>query len=200
MKTYFLTIRYLTLASTLSLAACATQPMAIAPANTALSDQAHQQRAATLKNWHIAGKIGIRTPKESVSASLQWVQNNKDYTIRLFGPLGANGLTLIGNPYHVNMTTSNGQSVTASSPEKMIALQTGWKLPVSHLYYWIRGMAVPHLPAQIKWDAHHHLSELTQEGWHIQYLAYTNAHNIDLPSKLSMDTSELHLKIIISEW
>ncbi|MDR3490727.1 MAG: lipoprotein insertase outer membrane protein LolB [Gammaproteobacteria bacterium] len=194
------TIRYCLLLTTLGLAACATTPAQIAPENKVLPYSDRQQDLMHFKNWDINGKIAMRTEKDNLSASLQWHQSINNYKISLFGPLGTYSLTLTGQPGHVNLESSDGKKVTARSPEALVNQQTGWKLPVSDLYYWVRGLAVPNVPAQKTLDAYHHLSELDQKGWHIQYLNYTTSHNLDLPTKIFMNHSGLNLKIIINEW
>ncbi len=200
MKPLLTTIQLVSLLLTLGLTACTTMPMQVAPENKPVPYSDRQQNLVNLKNWNLSGKIAIRTQKDNLSATLQWHQKLNSYTISLFGPLGTYSLIMTGRPGLVTLATSDGKKITANSPEALIAQQTGWKLPVSDLYYWVRGLSVPNIPAQKQLDAYHHLTVLVQKGWHIQYLRYTTAHNLDLPSKIFMDHPGLNLKIIISEW
>jgi outer membrane lipoprotein LolB len=163
--------------------------------------QERQQELNHLTSWTINGAAAIRTPKDSISASLQWQQTGQKYTISLFGPLGTSGVTLTGAPGKVVLETADGKKITAASPEELISSQSGWNLPVSDLFYWIRGLPAPTtIPQQTKFDNYHHLTEITQAGWQIHYLRYTSVNNIDLPNKIFIEQPTLNIKIIINQW
>ena len=53
--------------------------------------RAHKQQITQLDGWQINGKIGIRAPQDSGSATLFWLQRQDYYDIRLSGPLGGGG-------------------------------------------------------------------------------------------------------------
>ncbi len=161
------------------------------------------QTPANIQAWDLSGVIAIRdiANKNNISANINWQQaSNHHYSIRLFGPLGAGALKLTGQPGQVKLTSSDGKTYTAATPELLLAEQAHWNLPLSHLYYWIRGIPVPSLPAKTHFDASHHLSELQQDGWRIQFLRYTSTQHIDVPSKIFLFNSSLNVKIIINEW
>ncbi len=102
--------------------------------------------------------IAIRTNKDAWRADWQWQQTAPlTYEILLLGPLGTNTIKLTAAPQHVSLTGSNGQHVAALNADELLAQQLGWALPISNLYYWIRGLPAPNQPAQKKLDAYHHL-------------------------------------------
>ena len=153
-----------------------------------------------IMGWEISGKIAVQTAKDSGSANVDWMQNHGQYTVSLYGPLGAGGLKLIGHPGMVTMEASNGKRVTAKSPEQLLAQQWGWNLPVSSLSYWIRGLPVPGVPYSGHFDGYNRLSSLVQQGWNVQFLSYRNYGTVDLPDKLTIDSSTLRSKIVIHQW
>ena len=59
---------------------------------------AHQQQLQRITHWELNGKLGIRTPDESGSASLKWAQQLADYQINLSGPLGQKRMIITGTP------------------------------------------------------------------------------------------------------
>ena len=63
-----------------------------------------------------------------------------------------------------------------------------------------RGLPVPTAPAQKQFDQYHHLTQLIQQGWTIQYLNYISVNHIDVPNKLFLNNPELNVKIIITQW
>lgn len=188
----------------LTLASCATvSPPKVEP-TTPQKTIAWENRVSTLssiENWDLKGLIAIRQSKDAVSANWTWQQQaNHHYTISLFGPLGSNSVQLTGSPDHVSLEMSDGKKFTAKTPEELVAQQSGWRLPVSSLYFWIRGLPVPGVPSQKQFDTEKHLTTLIQQGWRIQYLNYTPVNQMDLPSKMTLNNAELNVKIVIKHW
>jgi outer membrane lipoprotein LolB len=188
------------LMSALWLASCATTPSATAPQNKSAAWDDRVQTLSGIQDWDLNALIAIRARADGDSASLRWQQKKQNYTLNLFGPLGTNSFILRGEPGKVTLQNPKGQTFSAKTPELLVAQQTGWQLPVSYLSYWIRGLPVPNIPAEKHFDAYNHLSELTQEGWKVQFLRYTSTHHIDLPSKIFINSPTLSVKIIISQW
>jgi outer membrane lipoprotein LolB len=153
-----------------------------------------------IQNWHLNGKIAVRSSHDSGSASLDWLQNQHRYTISLQGPLGSGAMKLSGIPHQVTLQTSDGKSYHASSPEQLLATQWGFHLPVSSMNYWIRGLPVPGISASTGFDQSGRLSTLIQQGYRVDFLAYTNTGKMDLPEKLSITSPSLTVKIIVYQW
>lgn len=180
---------------------CTTLQPALPPAqNKMISKETRNRTLSTIQNWNLAGLIAIRQKNQGGSANLQWSQMGKNYHIRAFGPLGTHSFELSGYPGFAELATANGKRLSAPSPEVILQHETGWALPVSEMYYWIRGLPAPDKPAETHFDRYHHLAELNQAGWSIHYLNYTSVKGIDVPSKIFMYYPELAVKIVISQW
>lgn len=193
---------YILLLLALGLASCATLPEQPIALNQFLSLQDRAARLASIQTWNIKGVMAIRTNagSEGGSAHLEWQQRQQRYTLMLWGPLGADAIKITGQPGHVSLETANGKKFSASSPELLLVQQTGWQLPMTSLYYWIRGLPVPGLPARKQLDAYHHLVSLHQQGWTVDYLRYGAVNQVDVPSKISLQNWRLQVKIIINQW
>jgi outer membrane lipoprotein LolB len=158
------------------------------------------QMLSQIKNWDLKALIAIRNTKDNQSATLNWQQTKQNYEISLFGPLGSNAVTLTGQPGKVILATADGKKIVAANPESLLATQTGWQLPVSNLYYWIRGLPAPNSPSRKQFDAYHHLMILHQQGWIIRYQHYVSFKGIDVPSRIVLENSQLSVKIVINQW
>jgi outer membrane lipoprotein LolB len=198
---------FIAISSSLLLASCAITPKSTQSSATALTASQPAQSWSTrveslskIHSWDLKGKIAIRTPKDSVSASWQWQQTAGNYTIQMFGPLGSGSFKLAGSPGNVSMQTSDGKTASSSSPETLLVEQLGWHLPVSSMRYWIRGLPVPKGDANKSLDDRNHLTVLKQQGWVIQYLDYTTIGNVDLPTKIYLNNPQLDAKIVIKQW
>lgn len=183
---------------TLICAGCTHLAPSAPPSNT--SWQTREALLSRIQGWQLEGKVGVQTSEDSGSASVQWIKNQGRYSVSLLGPLGSGGLSINGEPGKVVLTMSDGKKYTANNPESLLAAQWGFNLPLSNLNYWIRGLPVPNMPAKTQFDNSHRLSDLVQQGWHVQFLSYTQQDNIDLPSKLLITSQHLRAKIIIYSW
>lgn len=198
MKTY-IQILFISLFTWL-LAACTTTPSATAPLNQHISWLTRQQQLNHVTQWTLNGLISIQTQRKRQSANVRWTQSGQDYTISVFGPLGFGGAILTGKPGLVTLETDKGQKFTAKTPEALINKTSHWVLPISNLYFWIRGIPAPNRQKQWQLDQYNHLQQLAQEGWKIHYLRYTGANGLDLPSLMTLSRPPLRLKLVISHW
>lgn len=172
------------------------------PAANAKTPESWENRVGALSNiqdWDLKGLIAIRNTRDAWSANWRWQQHQHDYVIDLAGPLGTSPTQLTGTPNTVTLTTADGKKFNSHSPESLLEKQLGWRLPVSNLYYWIRGLPVPNIAAQKQFDSSHRLTVLFQQGWRIEYLRYTEG-KTDLPAKIILNNSALNVKIIINQW
>ena len=180
------------------LTACATTPMP--PRPTALSWKSRQHSLNEIQDWQLSGKIAVQTANDAGSATIDWQQANQSYTITLSGPLGAGGMKLTGNSSEVTLIDNKGQTYRAQNPERLLADNWGFQLPVSYLHYWVRGLPSPQASYQGHFDANHRLTSFVQGGWLVQYLDYAPQGTIDLPRKMAMNSSTLKAKLVIYDW
>ncbi|RDI48603.1 lipoprotein insertase outer membrane protein LolB [Aquicella lusitana] len=153
-----------------------------------------------IQSWQLSGKIAVQTARESGSATMNWTQQRERYQVALQGPLGAGSLRLSGQPGMASLETSDGKRYTANSAEQLLAQQSGWNLPLSHLKYWIRGLPVPGVSYQGQFDPYHRLSSLAQQGWNVQFLSYRQVGTVDLPDRLAITSPLVKSKIVIHQW
>lgn len=185
---------------TIFLTACSTNTAPPSEPGVKMPWQKREHNLAQIHAWNLNGKIGVQTSKDSGSASVQWMQTANNYTLSLMGPLGAGGMTLKGHPGAVSLTTADGKTFTADSAESLLAKQWGYKLPVSYLKYWVRGMPVPNLASKTSFDQYNRLNSVQQQGWYINYQGYTKTSMGDLPNKMTITSPSMKVKVIISSW
>jgi outer membrane lipoprotein LolB len=181
----------------LTLTGCMLQPQSI-PTLT-LSERTHY--LSNMQSWEASGRFGIRTRNQGHSASMEWQQNKQNYNLYFFGPFASGSARIIGKPGQVVLTTSDGESYKAASPETLVLEHLGWSLPFTHLIYWIRGLPSPHsIPNVTKYDEHNQLRTLQQDDWKIDYQSYSIYSSITLPEKINLSKGDVKLKIIINHW
>jgi outer membrane lipoprotein LolB len=185
----------------IGMSACTTTaPLTAQTPPVHLNWQTREQSLNRIERWQLNGKIGVQTARDSGSATVNWLQNQDQFRISLQGPLGTGNLRLQGSAQQVTLQTADGKSYTATTPEQLLAQQWGFNVPISYLHYWIRGLPVPHLKANTHFDAYGRLSELSQQGWDVQFLSYNEVNTLDLPQKIAITSPNLKVKIVIHQW
>jgi outer membrane lipoprotein LolB len=162
--------------------------------------QAHKAKVAALDGWQISGKVGIRAPKDSGSGTLFWLQRQDYYDIRLSGPLGRGAARLTGREGDVLLEVANQGRYQAESPEALLEEQLGWRLPVSHLFWWVRGLPAPDSKSRVTLDTDSHLASLEQDGWQLQYLSYVEQNGYRLPERIKLHGTNLDITLVIKDW
>lgn len=192
-------------AAIMLLTACSTMPTAHdRPTTKAPKDEKSwedsKKRLNQIKNWHVSGKIAVRTSKDSGSANVDWQEMSGRYVVALTGPMGAGAVTLKGTPSYVTLYTADGKKYSASSAEALLSERWGFRVPIANIRYWIKGVPVPGIPASPRFDLNNRLATLTQGGVTIQYSDYTKVSGYELPKLLSISSGELKTKIAIHRW
>jgi outer membrane lipoprotein LolB len=164
----------------------------------------HYVQVNNIQSWTIKGSTSIQHDNKTEIASLTWTQQFAQYNISLFGPLSLGRVTISGAPGMVTLTQSNKPTVSATSPEQLMQKQLGWHLPIANFYYWVRGIAAPTGGvaggARVLQDPQNHALQIVQQGWKIQYADYMTVQGVDLPRKIDMTNSRLHIRVVIRSW
>jgi outer membrane lipoprotein LolB len=195
------TIKRMCLASVCLITACTTpQHVALEQPNEPAREMKPVMNASRLSAWDISGAIAARNPKKAWTASLNWHQKSaNEYQIRLFGPLG--GGTVIIEQHGSVVTYRDGpKTATSTHPDDLLQQKTGVRLPVKNLYYWIRGIPAPGAVQSSTYDPSHRLTSLHQDGFLIDYSAYTSVNGMSLPSKIRLQGHGVLIKLVIKHW
>lgn len=149
------------------------------------------------QHWRLEGKLGITTPKESVSGFVAWSQNADQYTINVSGPLGTGALEIQGNPYGITLRQGN-REISSETPEALIYEQLGWFFPVRHLQYWVQGQASPLAGIDKQELQGKRLQHLWQDNWEVEYFRWDEYHN--LPDKIRISQGDWRFMLVIKQW
>ena len=162
--------------------------------------QAHKTQASQLNGWQISGKVGIRSPRESGSATLFWLQRQDYFDIRLAGPMGRGAARLTGRPGAVSLDAANQGQFQAESAEALLQQQLGWSLPVAHLFWWIRGLPAEDSKSRLTLDSESRLAKLEQDDWQVEYLSDVEQNGYWLPERMKLHGANLDITLVIKDW
>lgn len=161
--------------------------------------QQQEQQLQQLDAWELSGKLGLRSSTANHSAGLFWLQRQDYYDIRLSGPLGQGSARLQGHQGQ-SLLIAEGQQRQASSPEQLMQQELGWSLPVSSLFWWIRGLPAPNQPYQLSLGANSLPAQLTQSGWTLTYSRHQSLQGLELPGLIRLQGDQLQATLVIKQW
>jgi outer membrane lipoprotein LolB len=150
-------------------------------------------------NWDIQGALSIQNRDKTQMGTFTWKQIGPCYAINFYGPLNLGAIGIAGQPGKVTLNKPLS-SFSAPTPEALMWQQLGWYLPVTNMYYWVRGFPAPGISRKQERDKFGHMIFLQQQGWTIRFAGYQSSLYPDLPLKIWMDNQQLHVKLVINSW
>lgn len=178
------------------------------PKSPVSQQQAWQQRQAFLTNrstWRLDSKVSLRFDDENVIFKLNWAQapaNN--YVIQINNPITGGLVSKLSRTNSVvTLLTDSGRTFKDTDEERLLQSQTGLKIPVKGLQYWVRGLSSPQYKLdQLVLDNAGRPRTMQQAGWKIDYTAYVNNGNNALPRKinLSRGVEKLYIRVVAKSW
>ena len=195
-------LRYiLYLAVFLQLTACTTSPERKPVSNPEVTWQQRQHELASINDWHVTGRAAIINGHESWHLNITWEKHDDKYILDLSGPLGTGRSQLSGTSSGVQLVDSDQNAYYASNPDQLLYERAGFRMPVSDLLYWMKGLPHPDLEHEKqKIDEYGRLAQLMQDGWRVRFRSYMSVGKKELPQKIFIDGYNLKVKIFIDEW
>ncbi|MDF1677838.1 MAG: lipoprotein insertase outer membrane protein LolB [Legionellaceae bacterium] len=158
------------------------------------------QAAKHLSSWTITGALAAKSKRKTWTASMNWKQQGLNrYRLHLFGPLGG-GSVLVEKNGRLVTYQDGPKRVTTTNISQLFYKETGIRVPLHNLYYWVRGVQAPGATQSEEYDATGHLKVLKQGGYTIRYDSYQTVKNFDLPTKIRIAGPGGQLKLIIKDW
>ncbi|MCU7835069.1 MAG: lipoprotein insertase outer membrane protein LolB [gamma proteobacterium symbiont of Taylorina sp.] len=151
------------------------------------------------QQWTTNGRISILNGKENWYAKFIWLQKNEDFELRFMGPLGETELQLTRKDQKTYLKTPSYER-SSHNLEQLLLQETGWKLPLISLRYWSYGVPNPKVSNKTLYDKQGNITDLYQDGWHIQYPKRMQIGKYLLPKKIVLTEQDIKIKIIISQW
>lgn len=185
-------------AISLWLAACASTPTSVDP-----DLGAWEQRQNSLwpaQSWDIKGRISLKNSEDGYSGALDWRQKGDDLDFRFRGPLGVGSFQIVGDPAGMTVTTSKGEVFDVTDAELDLEQQFGWRIPVHSMRFWVTGVPNPEFRYDAVVDQKGQASEMSQQGWDIEYKSYRRFEGVVLPRRMEMRSGDLRIRLAVDRW
>ncbi|HEB87065.1 MAG TPA: outer membrane lipoprotein LolB [Gammaproteobacteria bacterium] len=190
----------------LLLAGCASVPPTPVPppvASPEITWQSRQVRLSALQSWRLSARVMVSNEEDAWQLNVIWQQQADHYEIWISGPLGMGKVRLQGSKDGVSLYDSDGRIYYAQEPDSLLLEHTGVFMPVTSLYYWIRGLPDPASGGvQVsQLDAWGRLVHLRQGDWSIDMKRYAQVDVLQLPDKLFIHNNKgVEVRMIVDKW
>jgi outer membrane lipoprotein LolB len=185
------------LALALTLAGCQTVPVPAAPS---VAWSVRRPALQTLSRFDLNGRVAVAVGKQGFNAGLRWSQSGAVTHLALTGPLGAGGVEVTADGARLSVVTSRGQHVGDAAARSELEDKLGFEPPLASLRYWVLGVPDPGAPASVQLDAQQRLSQLTQDGWRIDYGAYMPVGAEWLPRLMTLRREGVRVRMVVDGW
>jgi len=144
----------------------------------------------------------VRRPGESYHVGLQWKQEGKGLLMLLEAPFGQGVFridTVADGGYRLELP--DGQVFENSSPEALLDAVFGWSMPISGMYYWIRGLPRPGSDYLDSLYDSGRTRSIHQDRWSIEYREYfEDGPDPRLPRRMDLERDDIRIKLVIERW
>lgn len=150
-------------------------------------------------DWKIAGKIGVKKSLlNGGSATFTWSQENENYIIHLFNPLGQPQLTLKGNQSIATASTSGGEYYQGDTPEQLMQQIAGWSFPVNNVRQWLQGKTAGN-ETLLNYNELHQLQSFSTQMWQVNLDKYKPVGDNNFPHRLKLRNENMKITLIIKQ-
>ena len=185
------------LALVLTLAGCQTVPVAPAPS---VAWSVRRPALQDLDRFGLNGRVAVAVGKQGFNAGLRWTQAAAVTHLALTGPLGAGGVEVTANGGNLSVVTSSGKHLGNTDARAELEDKLGFEPPLMSLRYWVLGVPDPGSSASVRLDSQQRLTELTQDGWRIEYSAYMPVGAEWLPRLLTLRREDVRVRMVVDGW
>lgn len=164
--------------------------------------QERQQQLAALTQFELNAALNVKAPGDSVSGSLNWVQQREFYTADLNSFIGMNIFKLQTSAEGALVQVS-GESHQAQSAAALLNYLSGWSLPIEEMPLWLKGMTGTS-SSDLRFDPMGRLVSFSlldsqNRRWQVTYSKFF-PDRLSLPKQINLESSDTKLKLVIRQW
>ncbi len=178
------------------LAGCASEP-----APTAVDSMAVGHREPLATQFHLAGRMSVKTPTQNFSGTVTWTRAAGEDTLLLSGPMGQGAAEIHRQDGHVLLIGADGSQMSDDSDEQLMERALGVRLPLDGLLYWLSGQPRPGQEFKAGLDQEGRIDRLDQDGWHIDYSQFRRDGERWRPGRIFASRGgDLELRVVVDSW
>ncbi len=196
------------------LSGCATLPRMLGIGDAAAGDAAQRARAAALgleradcgaPGWAMTGRVALSNGRDGGSAKIEWAQGGGHLRMLLSAPLTRQSWILEADPASASLQGLAHGVESGRDPAQLLRRATGWDIPVNALGCWLRAVAGDtgrFGPAWIEYDGDLLPRRLEQDGWVVDYLAWSQDPftGLPMPARIHAQRGNDRVRLVIDRW
>lgn len=170
---------------------------ACAPRQTILQGtdaQVEIGRLHDIQRWSFDGRIAVRSRDDSWTASLHWQHQPGIDNLKLSGPLGQGGVSIVLDHGCITIDQGGQDQAYSCEPDELIQQRLGRFVPVEDLSSWVLGVPQPTKVFEDTADG------FIQSGWEIRIKELMQVGAEFMPHKMIVSKDTNKLKLVIDRW
>ena len=188
------------LLAALTMAACAPVPVRRGADAALLQAQAAREiLLAASPDWSLTGRIAVSDGHDGGSGRIEWSQHGSDFDIRLSAPITRQSWRLVRQGAQVRLEGLDGGTREGDDAQALLQQAVGWVVPVDALAAWARGSRAG-LGATLEFGADGLPAFLSEQGWAVEYRAWTPGSAPALPKKVFANQGASRVKLQVDHW
>ena len=184
----------------LAITACAPVPVRRGPDAALLQQQAAREAMLmATPAWSLSGRIAVSDGHDGGSGRIEWNQRGSDFDIRLSAPITRRSWRLVRQGAQVRLEGLDGGTREGDDAQALLQQAVGWVVPVDALAAWARG-ARAGVGATLEFGADGLPALLNEQGWAVEYRAWTPGTTPPLPKKVFASQGQSRVRLQVDRW
>jgi len=165
-----------------------------------LSSFSEQPSLAKLEHWQLKARMAIKTPKDSLTASLKWKNNKANFDFHLSGAFGATYAHLVQSIDYASLKIPDHAEQKADHAEQLLSDNLGWHFPIKALSFWVRGLASGQPGEQVTRNPKGQITHIQLNQWSIAFKKYKRFQGYLLPKMIIATHPDIRIKLVAKKW
>ena len=153
-----------------------------------------------LQHWQLKARMAIRTPKDSVTASLNWQKDDNLFDFHISGAFGATYAHLVQEKNNASLKIPDTELQTHRDAETLLQNTLGWDFPIDALSYWVKGLPSNKPNEEVHRNSLGQIEQIQLDHWHIGFSGYQNFQGYQLPKKIKAVHPQMTIKLVAKSW
>jgi len=153
-----------------------------------------------LNHWQLRARMAITTPKDNITASLNWQKNNQLFDFHVSGAFGVTYAHLIQLKNKATLEIPDTQILTHDDAQALLQNALNWEFPIDALAFWVKGLPSDEVNERVVRNEFGQIDQIQLNNWKITFSKYRNFQGYLLPKKIKAVHPKMTIKLVAKSW